>query len=155
MNKRTYRYFSGEPLFPFGYGLSYTAFAYGQPHVDSASIPANGTVNISVDISNTGATAGDEVAQLYLSHPGVAGAPLHALAGFHRVHLERGQHKTVTFTLHDRDLSIVDPSGKRQIVPGTVKVWIGGGQHIVPSTLPKTSGVETQFAIASQATLPN
>jgi len=65
--------------------------------------------------------------QLYLSYPGVDGAPIRALAGFHRIHLDAAASKTVEFTLHDRDLSVVDKAGARRIVPGAVDVWIGGG----------------------------
>jgi beta-glucosidase len=153
MAKRTYRYFDGEPLYPFGYGLSYTSFAYSNAKVDTSRLAGGsvtGSVTISVDVANDGAMAGDEVVQLYLTHDGVDGAPLRALKGFHRVHLDRHQHKTVTFTLGERDLSVVDKDGKRQVVPGTVKVWVGGGQQ-----LPQTAGKETQFAIATATTLPD
>ena len=87
MAKRTYRYFDGEPLYPFGYGLSFTSFAYTNARVDHAKISAKDGAKISVDVTNTGAMAGDEVVQLYLTHPGVAGAPIRALKGFQRVHL--------------------------------------------------------------------
>jgi beta-glucosidase len=155
MAKRTYRYFDGDPLYPFGYGLSYTSFSYSNPHADNAEVSATGTVTISVDVANKGVMAGDEVVELYLSHPGAAGAPLRALEGFHRIHLERGQQQTVSFALRDRDLGIVDPEGKHRIVPGAVKVWIGGGQPAVRQGLPQTAGVETQFNITSAATLPD
>jgi beta-glucosidase len=155
MAKRTYRYFDGEPLYPFGYGLSYTSFAYSNPRVDNANVPADGKVTISVDVSNSGAMAGDEVVQLYVTHPGVAGAPLRALTGFQRVHLDRAQQKTVSFTLGARELSIVDAAGTRRIVPGTVQVWLGGGQPLSRSGLPKTTGVQTQFSVTGEATLPD
>jgi beta-glucosidase len=154
MAKRTYRYFEGEALYPFGYGLSYTSFSYSNPQVVKAS-STNQEVTISVDVANTGAMAGDEVVQLYLTHPGVAGAPLRALKGFRRVHLDRGQKKIVSFALTDRDLSIVDEAGKHRIVPGTVQVWIGGGQPIVRAALRPPSGVTTQFEISSAAALPD
>jgi beta-glucosidase len=155
MAKRTYRYFDGEPLYPFGYGLSYTSFAYKNPRVNHAKASAKDAVTISVDVVNTGAQAGDEVVQLYLTHKGVAGAPFRALRGFQRVHLDRGQKKTVSFSLRDRDLSIVDETGKHRIVPGTVSVWIGGGQPGGRSGLPETAGGLTEFAITSDATLPD
>ncbi len=94
----------------------------------SESIAADGTVTISADVTNRGAMDSDEVVQLYLMHDGVAGASLKELRGFQRIHLAHGQSKTVTFSLHDRDLSIVDADGKRRIVNGTIKAWIGGGQ---------------------------
>jgi beta-glucosidase len=155
MAKRTYRYFDGEPLYPFGYGLSYTSFTYSNVKVDNSSVAADGSVTISVDVANTGAMAGDEVVQLYLTHTGVAGAPLRALQGFQRVHLKSGEKKTISFTLRDRSLSVVDEAGKRRIVPGPVNVWIGGGQPIVRSGLPKTAGVEAKFTITSEAALPD
>jgi beta-glucosidase len=155
MAKRTYRYFEGEPLYPFAYGLSYTSFSYSHPRVDNANVAADGPVTVSVDVANSGAMAGDEVAQIYLTHPGAAGAPLRALQGFQRIHLSRGQKKTVSFTLHGRELSIVDEAGKHRIVPGKVEVWVGGGQPTVRSGLPKTAGARTEFNIASEATLPD
>ena len=155
MAKRTYRYFDGEPLYPFGYGLSYTSFTYSKPRVDHANVSGNGAVTVSVDVANTGAMAGDEVVQLYLTHPGAGGAPLRAMKGFQRVHLARGEHKTVSFTLRDRDLGIVDESGKHRIVPGKVDVWVGGGQPVARASLPKTVGARTQFTITTEAALPD
>jgi len=155
MAKRTYRYFDGEPLYPFGYGLSYTSFSYSNAKVDNGSVATDGTVTISVDVANSGAMAGDEVVQLYLTHAGVAGAPLRALQGFQRVHLNRGEKKTVSFALRDRALSVVDADGKRRIIPGSVDVWVGGGQPVVRSGLPKTAGTATKFTITGEATLPD
>ena len=155
MAKRTYRYFDGEPLYPFGYGISYTSFSYSNVKVDKTEVAADGVVTISVDVRNTGAMDGDEVVQLYLTHPGVAGAPLRTLQGVQRVHLARGEKKTVSFNLQDRSLSIVDETGKRRIVAGTVEVWIGGGQPVTRPGLPKTAGIATQFSIQGEATLPD
>jgi beta-glucosidase len=155
MAKRTYRYFDGEPLYPFGYGLSYTSFAYKNARVDRAKVPAKEGVTVSVEVVNTGATAGDEVAELYLTHSGVGGAPLRALRGFQRVHLDRREKKTVSFSLRDRDLSIVDEAGKHRIVPGTVSVWVGGGQPGGRAGLPQTAGGRTEFKITSEAELPD
>jgi beta-glucosidase len=155
MAKRTYRYFSDEPLYPFGYGLSYTSFTYSHARVDNASVPADGKVVVSVDVNNDGAMAGDEVVELYLTHAGIAGAPLRALKGFQRVHLEPGKQQAVSFELHDRGLSIVDEAGKHRVLPGAVQVWIGGGQPLVPSSLAKPAGVSTQFTISGEATLPD
>jgi len=154
MAKRTYRYFGGEPLYPFGYGLSYTTFTYTNAKVNE-QVPANGVAKISVDVTNTGSMAGDEVVQLYLTHPGVAGAPIRALQGAQRVHLLRGAKKTVSFILQDRALSIVDEGGKRRIVPGQVDVWIGGGQPVTREGLAKTAGIATKFTITGELTLPD
>ncbi len=155
MAKRTYRYFDGEPLYPFGFGLSYTSFAYSNVKVSNGAVPASGSVKVSVDVTNTGSMAGDEVVQLYLTHAGVAGAPIRALQGAERVHLARGAKRTVSFTLQDRGLSIVDEAGKRRILPGSVEVWIGGGQPVTRSGLPKTNGAATRFSIVGKATLPD
>jgi beta-glucosidase len=155
MAKRTYRYFDGEPLYPFGYGLSYTSFAYKNARVDRGKVSAKEGVTVSVDVVNIGATAGDEVVQLYLTHSGVAEAPLRALRGFQRVHLDRGEKKAVSFSLRDRDLSVVDEAGKHRIVPGTVSVWAGGGQPGGRVGLPQTAGGRTEFKITSQAELPD
>jgi beta-glucosidase len=155
MAKRTYRYFGGEPLYPFGYGLSYTSFCYDHPRVDAAGLSANHSVTISVDVTNTGAMAGDEVVQLYLTHPGIAGAPRRALKGFQRLHLDRGERKTVTFALRDRELGLVDDAGRHRILAGKVELWIGGGQPTTRPGLTKASGVSSQFVIRQEAALPD
>ena len=155
MAKRTYRYFPGEPLYPFGYGLSYTSFTYKNPKVENNNVNANGSPSISVDVTNSGKIAGDEVVQLYLTHESVAGAPIRSVEGFRRVHLAPGETKTVTFKLTNRQLSIVDQAGEHRIIPGKVKVWIGGGQPVSRAGLPKPTGIQTQFTISGEATLPN
>ena len=154
MANRTYRYFKDEPLYPFGYGLSYTTFAYEKPRVDHAKIAGGGTVTVSAQVKNTGGMASDEVAELYLTHPGVSGSPLRALSGFQRIHLDAGKSQTVSFTLSGRDLSIVDEAGKRRIVPGKVEAWIGSGQ---PAAQGKSSvaGSSATFTITSESTLPD
>lgn len=152
MQGRTYRYFDGEVLYPFGHGLSYTTFGYDNARVSSKRIGAKDTVKISVDVTNQGDRDGDEVVQLYLSHPGAAGAPIRTLAGFKRIKLAKGRTETVHFTLGGRDLSIVDPEGVRRIVPGTVNVWIGGGQPVEREGLEKAPGAATAFEITGAAT---
>jgi beta-glucosidase len=154
MAERTYRYFGGEPLYPFGYGLSYTSFTYRNARLEHSSVEADGTIAVSVDVTNAGKVAGDEVVQLYLSHEGVAGAPLQALQGFQRVHLNAGQTTTVTFKLENRQLSLVDKAGKHRVVPGSVRVWIGGGQPVSRAGLPKPAGIQTEVKISGEATLP-
>jgi beta-glucosidase len=149
MGRRTYRYFAGEPLYPFGYGLSYTSFDYADPWLSSRRVRADGSVTVSANVTNSGAMDSDEVVQLYASRPGVAGAPIRALVGFQRIHLARGESRRVRFTLHDRDLSIVDPEGVRRTVPGEVDLWIGGGQ---PGGA--AAGVATRLRITSAATWP-
>jgi len=154
MSGRTYRYFTGEPLYPFGHGLSYTSFRYGKPRVSSATIDAKGAVTVSVDVTNSGAMDGDEVVQLFVTHPGKALAPIRALEGFQRIHLKRGETKTVEFTLRDRALSLVDAKGVRRIDPGQVDVWVGGGQPVARSGLAMASGAKATFTIKGSVTLP-
>lgn len=154
MAGRTYRFFTEQPLYPFGYGLSYTTFRYDNPEVSQTQISADGSVSVSARVTNTGERAGDEVVQLYLAHPGVAGAPIRTLAGFQRIHLEPGASRTVSFSLHGRDLSVVDADGTRRIVPGEVKVWVGGGQPVAGPGQAPSAGVEMKFRITSGASLP-
>lgn len=154
MKGRTYRYFTGQPLYPFGYGLSYTTFGYSNGRLSETRVAAGKELTVSVDVTNAGAMAGDEVVQLYLTHPGVPGAPLRALTGFSRVHLAAGEKKTVSFKLHDRELSIVDEAGVRRVVPGDVQVWVGGGQPVSRPSLTAAAGARMSFAITSAATLP-
>jgi beta-glucosidase len=97
----------------------------------------------------------DEVVQVYVSHPGVAEAPRRALQGFARIHLDRGEKRTVQFVLRGRDLGVVDESGKHIIVPGDVRVWIGGGQPGARAGLPETAGAEIGFKITDSASLPD
>ena len=91
--------------------------------------------------------ASDEVAQLYLTHEGVEGAAVRELRGFQRLHLAAGESETVTFSLSDRDLSVVDAQGKRAVVPGTVRFWVGGGQPVAREGLVKAAGVEGSFVL--------
>ncbi|HEY6451803.1 MAG TPA: glycoside hydrolase family 3 C-terminal domain-containing protein [Steroidobacteraceae bacterium] len=155
MAHRTYRYFEGEPLYPFGFGLSYTSFRYDHAAVDHPEVPPDGAVTVSIDVTNTGTVDSDEVVQLYLTHRGVAGAPQRALQGFQRVHLAPAQKRTLSFVLRDRALSIVDEAGVRRIVPGGVDVWVGGGQPESRHGLPESAGARTEFTITGAATLPD
>lgn len=126
MMGRTYRYFMGDVLYPFGFGLGYSKFKY-----DSLICPKTAStddeVTVSVDVKNVGKYPGDEIVQLYLSHDGsMEGAPLCQLAGFKRVNLAPGEKKTVEFKLTPRDLAAVDEYGDILIGPGTIKVYAGG-----------------------------
>jgi len=128
MKGRTYRYFEGAPLYPFGYGLSYTTFSYRDLTLPAGAIPAGQPMTAEVTVTNTGQRAGDEVAQLYLTFPKVAGAPIRALRAFQRVHLEPGQSQKVHFELNPRDLSMVSEAGEPIIAEGKYSVSVGGGQ---------------------------
>lgn len=128
MTGRTYRYFKGEPLYPFGYGLSYTTFKYSEikvPNTVQAGVP----VRVETTVTNTGSMAGEEVVQLYLSYPEVAGkAPIRALKGFQRIHLQPGKSRTVSFTLLPEQLCLVNENGALYQPKGNLLVSIGGGQ---------------------------
>ncbi len=128
MKGRTYRYFEGEPLWPFGYGLSYTTFRYSDLTLPSATINAADPLDASVTVTNSGKLAGDEVVQLYLKFPDVPGAPIRALRGFQRVHLEPGASQKVEFHLSPRDLSMVTDLGDIIVAEGKYTVSVGGGQ---------------------------
>jgi beta-glucosidase len=128
MKGRTYRYFEGKPLYPFGYGLSYTTFSYSNLTLPKNAIKAGDPLTAEVTVTNTGKLEGDEVAQLYLGFPKVPGAPLRALRGFKRVHLNPGESQTVHFELKDRDLSMVSEAGEPIIAKGKYSVSVGGGQ---------------------------
>jgi beta-glucosidase len=128
MKGRTYRYFRGAPLYPFGFGLSYTKFSYSGLTVPPNAVPAGQPVVAEVTVTNDGMRAGDEVVQLYLTFPDVPGAPLRALRAFQRVHLEAGASQRVHFQLQPRDLSMVTEAGEPIIAEGDYGVSVGGGQ---------------------------
>jgi beta-glucosidase len=149
MNGRTYRYFAGEPLWPFGYGLSYTTFSYSNLTLPDATINAGDPLDASVTVTNTGKVAGDEVVQFYLKFPDVSGAPIRALRGFQRIHLEPGASQKVDFHLNPRDLSMVTDLGDTVVAEGKYTVAVGGGQ---PDTAaPSVAGT---FQIKGSKTLP-
>ena len=154
MKGRTYRYFTGEPLYPFGYGLSYTTFEYSNLSFDKPSLDATDNLTASVDVKNSGKMAGDEVVEVYLTHLGVDGAPIRALAGFRRVHVEPGATEHVQITVRNRELSVVVADGTRKVVPGDLQVWVGGGQPVNRVGLPKTAGVSGSVKIMGETVLP-
>jgi beta-glucosidase len=149
MKGRTYRYFEGKPLYPFGHGLSYTTFAYNSLSLPKSPIKAGDPLSAEVKVTNTGNREGDEVAQLYLSFPKVAGAPLRALRGFRRVHLKPGESQTLHFELKDRDLQMVSEAGDPIIAEGQYSLSIGGGQP--NSGAPSVLGT---FRVKGTKTLP-
>jgi beta-glucosidase len=149
MKGRTYRYFEGEPLWPFGYGLSYTTFSYSDISLPTSTINAGDSLDASVTVTNTGKVAGDEVVQLYLKLPDVAGAPIRALRGFQRVHLEPSASQKVEFHLSPRDLSMVTDLGDIIVAKGKYTLSVGGGQ---PGTgAPSVSG---NFEVNGRLMLP-
>ena len=149
MANRTYRYFSGKPLYPFGYGLSYTKFSYSDLSVPAQAVTAGQPIGADVTVTNTGQVAGDEVVQLYLKFPSVNGAPRIALRGFQRIHLDPGASQKVHFDLKPRDLEMVMEDGNPIVAQGDYTISIGGGQ---PDTAaPVATG---HFHIDGQYALP-
>jgi beta-glucosidase len=123
---RGYLFDTTEPLFPFGYGLSYTSFEIGAPRLSSPSIPASGQVTVSVDIRNTGARAGEDVVQLYIrDQVSSVTRPVKELKGFQRVSLKPGELKTVTFTLGPQALGFWNEQMKRVVEPGAFDIMAG------------------------------
>lgn len=142
MTGRTYRYFKGEALYPFGYGLSYTTFNYDQFTLP-ATIAAGKSVTVSVRVTNTGKKGGEEVVQLYVAHQNQTGrAPIKALKGFQRIYLKAGESKVVKFQLSAADLSLVNENGELKQPNGKVSISVGGGQPGVPNKT--TSNVITK-----------
>ena len=149
MANRTYRYFTGKPLYPFGYGLSYTTFSYSDLSIPTQAVAAGQPVGADVTVTNTGKLAGDEVVQLYLKFPDVKGAPRIALRGFERVHLDAGASQKVHFDLKPRDMGMVTEDGNPIIAQGEYTISIGGGQ---PDTgAPVATG---KFHVDGQYALP-
>ena len=126
MKGRTYRYFDGPVVYPFGHGLSFTTFEYDNATLSSAAIKAGDTVTASVKVTNTGTRDSDEVVQAYVAKPGDSAHP--TLAGFSRVHLKAGETRTIDLPLDPRRLSQVDEAGVRKVVAGNYTISLGGGQ---------------------------
>jgi beta-glucosidase len=149
MKNRTYRYFAGTPLYPFGYGLSYSKFEYSNMTLSSAALDAGSSLGVDVDVKNASQRAGDEVVELYISFPKVPGTPLRALRGFSRVHLEAGELRHVKLALQPRDLSYVNEAGDRMVGAGDYVISAGGGQ---PGT--GASAADARLTIRGEVKLP-
>ena len=128
MQGHTYRFFKDRPLYPFGFGLSYTKFKYSNLQVPP-QVAAGKGIKVTVEVANVGQVAGDEVAQLYLRHVNASvPTPIRQLAGFERIRLTPGEKKTVIFTLKPLQLACVADDGRRMIEPGEIEISVGGGQ---------------------------
>ena len=128
MAGRTYRYFQGDALYPFGYGLSYTSFEYSNLQL-SSSFKMNESIDVSVEVKNTGEMAGDEVVQLYIKDvKGSTPRPLVELKGFERIHLHKGEQKSVHFTIFPWQLAMINSNEELVIEPGNFIVYVGGRQ---------------------------
>ena len=135
MTNRTYRYFTGEPLYAFGHGLSYTTFAYSDLKLSTDKLPAGSELTVSVDVTNTGTRAGDEVAQVYLTDlQGSTPRSLRFLAGFERTSLQPGEKKTLTFTIVPEQMSMVNAQGLWGVEAGAFNVAVGGNQRDTVAT---------------------
>jgi beta-glucosidase len=128
MDGRTYRYFKGTPVYPFGHGLSYTRFTYTRPEIEPVGGAVENGIKVVTQITNSGGRAGEDVAQLYITPPAFEGAPRLALRGFQRVSLKPGETRSIEFTLSPRDLSFVTMAGERALIPGDYRLTIGSGQ---------------------------
>jgi beta-glucosidase len=149
MQNRTYRYFRGRPLYGFGYGLSYSTFAFSDLKLSTDAVEAGQPLTVTGKVANTSKLAGDEVAELYIEYAPSANGALRALKGFERVHLAPGETRQVTFELGPRDLSVVTEKGERVVEAGTYTVFVGSGQ---PGE--GAPGLSAKFQITGQQKLP-
>ena len=146
MKGRTYRYFGGTPLYPFGFGLSYTTFEYSNLVVPT-SAKTGETVLVKVDVQNTGKMDGEEVAQLYVKiNDAKYPVAIHSLQGFKRIHLKQGEKRTLEFILNPKQLSQVSDDFKRVELPGKISIFAGGCQ-------PDLTGIKTGKILTGEMAL--
>jgi len=150
MENRTYRYFAGQPLYPFGFGLSYTTFRYHDLQVVPQEITAGDPVSIQVEVENSGQTLGDEVVQLYLRDVEASlPVPLLQLQGLTRIRLAPGERQTVQFTLTGEQMSFADEEGNWVLEPGEFTVWVGGRQPDLQTAAQQENVLTGQFVVRS------
>jgi len=152
MGGRTYRYFDGDPLFPFGHGLSYTTFSYSELELPE-SVQSGADVQLSVTVENTGSVAGEEVVQLYLTDlEASAPVPIRSLAGVQRVFLQPGERRRLSFAITTRQLSLIDAESKRVVEPGLFDISVGGKQPGFTGTAdaPTTDVVMGRFEVLDE-----
>ncbi|HEX6046873.1 MAG TPA: glycoside hydrolase family 3 C-terminal domain-containing protein [Pyrinomonadaceae bacterium] len=150
MDGRTYRFFKGEPLYPFGHGLSYTRFKYSGLTVSSPRVTAAENVVVSAEVENAGSREGDEVVQLYVTDMDASvRVPIRSLAGVERVHLKPGERRVIRFTIEPRQLAVITDDGRTLVEPGDFKLTIGGKQPGFTGTADAgtTSFVEGRFTV--------
>ncbi len=153
MKGRTYRYFTGAPLYAFGHGLSYSRFTYGKLAVPKKA-PVGVPVAVSVEVGNAGTAPADEVVQLYVTGVEASGpVPLRALKGFRRVSLRPGEARAVRFSLDERAFSLVGPDGRRVVEPGRFTIAVGGKQPGLAGTAdaPTTMVLSTDVELVGAA----
>jgi beta-glucosidase len=137
-----------QPLYPFGFGLSYTSFTYRDLRIAPANVKRGDSVAIQVEVENTGQHQGDEVVQLYLKDVEASlPVPLLQLQGFARISLAPAEKQTVQFTLTAEQMSFADENGKWVLEPGEFKVWVGGQPPSQGAGPQPANGVEGQFTV--------
>lgn len=149
MKNRTYRYFTGTPLWGFGYGMSYTKFQWSNVKLSTDKLTAGEPLTVDADVKNVGTRKGDAVSEIYLKAPASPTTPIHALVGFARTPLEAGQQQHIHVVIAPRSLSVVAADGKRSIGPGEYSIFIGGTQ---PG--PSSAGETKTFTIVGDKDLP-
>jgi beta-glucosidase len=155
MQGRTYRYFKGEPLYPFGFGLSYTKFKYEKPQLSASKIKAGTELKVTTEVQNVGSRAGDEVVQLYISDVAASvPVPTRSLAGVKRVFLQPGEKQKVSFVVNTTQMSLIDDNGKRVIEPGEFLLSLGGEQPGLKGRLDAqtTEAVTSTFVVTGKVT---
>ena len=143
---KTYRYFTGKPLWGFGYGLSYSTFKYGPVKLSTETLKAGDPLTAKVTVTNTGTMSGDEVVEVYVKTPQPDG-PIHSLVGFERVNVPAGVSKEVTITIDPRSISSVDEKGDRSILEGKYTLTLAGAQ-------PQETEAKSEVGFAVTGTLP-
>ena len=154
MAGRTYRYFDREVLYPFGFGLSYTKFAYRNLKIAPAATTADRNITVSVELANVGPRDGEEVVQLYVTDQQTSvPEPIRQLQGFRRVFLQAGQAQTVSFSLTPYQLSLINARDRRVVEPGKFRISVGGGQGRVKSAAqrPTSGAIEGELLIVGSA----
>jgi len=153
MKERTYKYFSGAPLYPFGHGLSYTKFEYDGLRVPG-SVAAGDPVKVSARVTNTGSRSGEEVVQVYITdRESSVPVPIRKLVGFKRIHLEAGASREVSFAIDPRELSLITDDAHRIIEPGVFEISVGGKQPGLSGTADAstTGTVQGVFEVTGSA----
>ena len=136
MKGRTYRFMDKEPLYPFGFGLTYTKFSLSEPRLSSIEIDQENSVELTSALTNTGNFEADQVVELYISAiDGPAGAPLYSLKGVKRVHLKPGESKLVNFTIDPSMLETIGENGNSKLLKGKYTVYLA-------SSLPSERSLE-------------
>jgi len=154
MRGRTYRFFDGEPLYPFGYGLSYTRFAYDNLRITPGTLVAGKTfrVSVAVDVDNVGPHDGDEVVQLYVTRMNrSADAPLRQLQGFKRIRLRTGERRTAHFEIEPIQLASVDENGTFILHPDEFRISLGGRQPLPSKRDGESNVVEKILRVTGEA----